>query len=202
VDYSGDSRLHQFDQYAFSCVDQSYHYLSTCSNNEAQLQYAGDSDSRQVLSHYDYVLSATKYAGTADLARRTSRPRYQRDVLNWMFRPDLFQAIQAKFGPFTIDACCDSAAGANAQLPEYWSDPPGAPEYWSAPPGVSCSRRVASGNTGPTSPSTATQTSTRLMTCFATTSLATTERQPRPVHCALFILPTVHLARLDRNTLV
>jgi hypothetical protein len=124
VDYSGDSRLHQFDQYAFSCVDQSYHYLSTCSSNEAQLQYADDSDSRQVLSHYNYVMSATEYAGTADLARRTSRPRHQRDVSDWMFRPDLFRAIQAKFGPFTIDACCDSA-GANAQLPEYWSAPPG-----------------------------------------------------------------------------
>jgi hypothetical protein len=104
-------------------VDQSYHYLSTCSNNEAQLQYAGDSDSRRVLSHYNYVLSATEYAGTADLARRTSRlrrtsrPRHQLDVLDWMFRPDLFRAIQAKFGPFTIDACCDSA-GANAQLPK------------------------------------------------------------------------------------
>jgi hypothetical protein len=57
VDYSGDSRLHQFDQYAFSCVDQSHHYLSTCSNNEAQ--YAGDFDSQQGLAHYDYVLSAT-----------------------------------------------------------------------------------------------------------------------------------------------
>jgi hypothetical protein len=69
-------------------------------------------------------MPATKYAGTADLARRTSHPRHQRDVSDWMFRPDLFQAIQAKFGPFTIDACCDSA-GANAQLPEYWSAPPG-----------------------------------------------------------------------------
>jgi hypothetical protein len=39
-----------------------------------------------------------------------------------MVRPDLFRAIQAKFGPFIIDACCDSA-GANAQLPEYWSAP-------------------------------------------------------------------------------
>jgi hypothetical protein len=62
VDYSGHSRLHQFDQYAFSCVDRSDHYLSTCSSNEAQLLYAGDSDSRQILSHYNYVMSATEYA--------------------------------------------------------------------------------------------------------------------------------------------
>jgi len=129
VDYSGDPRLHQF---AYSWYDENHeavpgpadHSLTVSSEDEAQLQYASDSEHRENHSHIDYVLSATQYAGSAGLARLMSLPRHQRDVSDWQLRPDMFRALQAKVGPFTVDACCDSE-GANAQLPDYWFAPPG-----------------------------------------------------------------------------
>eukprot|EP00884_Botryococcus_braunii_P020948 jgi/Botrbrau1/7537/Bobra.0019s0025.1 len=39
---------------------------------------------------------------------------------DWMLEVNVFKEIEAQWGPFDIDACCD-AQGYNSQLPLYWS---------------------------------------------------------------------------------
>eukprot|EP00884_Botryococcus_braunii_P022813 jgi/Botrbrau1/9215/Bobra.0028s0011.1 len=39
---------------------------------------------------------------------------------DWMLEVNIFKEIEAQWGPFDIDACCDTQ-GYNSQLPLYWS---------------------------------------------------------------------------------
>jgi len=82
-------------------------FIMSSSEDEALLQNASDTDTRLSKPQTEYILEAIAYAAAGDLSSRRNRPSLQRDVSDWMFRPDLFRALNAKQGPFTVDACAD-----------------------------------------------------------------------------------------------
>jgi len=108
------------EEYSLGLEIYNSSFIMSSSEDDAQLQYSSDSESRLMRPHVDYVLGAMDYAATGSLACRSDKPYHQRDVSDWMFRPDLFRAIDAKFGPFNWDACADEY-GHNAQLPNFWA---------------------------------------------------------------------------------